>query len=76
MSDLEERLQRIESFAELEQGWLDGDGEPISKGTIEFAKYMLAILYKAGDTDFCIFPNPDGIIVFEWEDAEIEIWKE
>lgn len=77
MNDLKERLERIESLAELQKGWCEPEiGKPISESTIEFAKYVLTLLYKAEDTNFGIFPTPDGMIVFEWDDAQIEIWKE
>ena len=76
MDDLElaERLDRIESFAELKEGWHEGWGEPISTATIKFARKMCRILYDSGETEFGIFPNPEGYIIFEWDYGSLEIW--
>lgn len=58
-------MNRIEDL----EGHFVEEGEAVSIKTIEFAKKMLVYLDDAQDTDFCIYPTPDGDIVFEWDDG-------
>ena len=74
---LDQILKRIDSFSELEKGWLgEGDGEPISKETIELAKKIAKVLPQSSDKDGQWFPAPtsEGSIQFEAGNEEIEVW--
>lgn len=73
---LKEQLAKIESYADLEEGWDGYSGKKISAETIEYAKKLLIEIYRQEDSDKnqpFISPVSNGHIQIEWDNLEIEI---
>jgi hypothetical protein len=70
MSALDDRLAEI---AALPAGWLDGDGEAVTREAIEGARQAVRMLALAGMPKPRLFPTPDGGVSVEWETACLEI---
>lgn len=62
---------RIDSFASLQKGWLNGEGEPINAESIKTAKIVIAALIRAYPSiKFYSYPCPEGSVDIEWDDHQ------
>lgn len=57
---------RMAQLAALEQGWLDGYGEPIEPGCITAATELIEAAMAAGMPRPVIAPLESGGVTFEW----------
>ena len=64
MSELDDAVERLESFRDIEAGWLDGHGSAVSPQAVDKARMFLEILSKAGPP--ASFPMEDGGVSLEW----------
>jgi hypothetical protein len=62
----------IRSFLDLEEGWLDGDGNSISKNAAEEILHVLAGLADEGQPAPTVWPTTEGGVRAEWrlQDSE------
>ena len=70
---LKKRLQQIES---LEQGWDGEEAMPVDRGIAEFTHDFLKRCKPSYLTDWSLFPNVNGTLLFQKENAGISIGKE
>jgi hypothetical protein len=63
---------RILRISELESGWLDGEGEPISPDAVSKAIDIAAFLCKKFSS-VSVFPSPDGGLQFEWSANDVAV---
>ena len=57
---------RLKEFAELPQGWFDGDGCEIDKPGLLWLEQLLDT-YPEALPKFYIYPTPNGDIQLEWD---------
>jgi hypothetical protein len=61
--------ERLHELAQLDQGWLDGDGEAIAPAALRLARAALRSLAHAGAPPPRIYPTPEGGVQAEWSIA-------
>lgn len=66
-----EAVNRTKNLGGLEEGWLDGEGEEISKITI-YAATDISRFLASFDETIAIFPTLDGNISIEYERSDLE----
>lgn len=67
---MKDRLQQI---SVLKRGWDGDDGLPIKKKTIQNFAQVLSICDFADVADWSLFPNTNGTLLLEQENASISI---
>ncbi len=70
---VDEMLERIESFRDLEQGWDSYDASTINEYTIEFALELAPRL--SHNEDWFVAPCSGGEILFESNKSIIRIYR-
>lgn len=71
--ELEALNRRIAELAELQPGWLDGDGASLAPAALRNARITLAELLRLGVPRPRIYPTPEGGIQAEWAAGDYEI---
>lgn len=61
-----ELSERLATLAALEDGWADGDGQPISLPSVEFVSTIWQALQLAKAETPAIFPTEEGGLQMEW----------
>lgn len=57
---------RLTTLSELEQGWLDGEGERITSETLDTARWLVPLLKEKHGTSIYVYPTVDGGLSLEW----------
>lgn len=57
---------RVQKFAELQNGWCDGDGASISPESITQAIAVLDLVLDDGEPEPPTFPTLEGFVQVEW----------
>lgn len=71
--------QRLDEIAQLEDGWLDGDGSRVAEQVVNHARRVLTALThrQIPGPDPAAYPTPGGGVQLEWDridrDATLEI---
>lgn len=65
--------ERLQALADLEPGWLDGEGLPIAEEVIAWAADVLEAAEGKGMPAPHIFPSPCGGIQAEWSFGRVEV---
>gem|GEM_PF-3211634 len=72
----EEARGRVAELRELEAGWIDGGGDPISEAAAEFFLRTLAYIADADLPCPAIFPTEEGLLRSEWTIGDREfVWE-
>lgn len=71
--ELEALDSRIAELAELQPGWLDGDGASLSPAALRKARIILAELLRLDVPRPRIYPTPEGGVQAEWAAGDHEI---
>lgn len=72
MSTIDELVQKIESFADLEEGWDSYGADPISTEAIESAKRLLFQLTEDHRLPDGVSPNTGGGVDLFWIDQTVQ----
>ena len=70
LADLDKRIAEL---AELQRGWLDGDGAPPAPAALREASSTLAELLRPDTPRPRIYPTPEGGVQAEWATAGYEV---
>jgi hypothetical protein len=66
-------LNRLDELAQLEAGWLDGDGEPMDRFGLALARDVLTRATAAGMPVPLLGPDPNGSMVAHWTFGDWEV---
>lgn len=73
MSKLEQMRKRIAELAQLQDGWLDGNGLAPTKPALHRADVLALTLASVVNLPYPgIFPSEEGGIQFEWIPQDLE----
>jgi hypothetical protein len=68
---------RIQNLAELEAGWLDGEGIALDRdGLIRFSRVLKSAVESEGLSRPFLYPTPEGGVQAEWSFADAEVSAE
>jgi hypothetical protein len=67
---------RLNVLAELQQGWCDGEGEPLDTDGVEWARALLAEVVAEGIAKPYLYPMVDGGLLAEWTFPDTEVSAE
>lgn len=67
---------RIEELKQLQQGWLDGSGEPLDSDQLEWLVECLVKHFHGPGLFPYLFPTPEGKVLLEWMIADCSVTLE
>lgn len=65
--NLQNLKARVDELGELDNGWLDGEGEPLDpQGLVRISDALQELYEQSGIPIPYIYPTPDGNVQAEW----------